>query len=64
MLKMVLRMGPGPPFWVPRGPGPPFWASLDPMWLHSAPGRFLEDFGAHWDVILSPTSVTCGVFFG
>ena len=49
VLKMVSQRGPGPSFWVPRRP----WTTLlGLLGSHVAPqcppGRFLEDFGAHF----------------
>jgi hypothetical protein len=48
VIKMVPRRAPGPPFWVPRGG----WTSLlgffgSNVAPQRAPGRLLEEFGAH-----------------
>ena len=64
VMKIVPRRGRGPPFGVPGG----VWTSLlgffrshvAPQWL---PGRFLEDFGRQFGVILKPKSLKVGVDF-
>ena len=61
---MVYQRGPGLPFWDPGGGRE---LAFELLWVPYGPSvppeSFLEDFGGHCGVNLSPKSVNCSVDF-